>query len=135
MDPRSMRLGLVCAALLLSLAARAEAQAEPLGRLNWGGWTADALRAHLATSPSDDLSRQTNRVLQVAEQRLGTPIAAVPHLSLEGHLSSEPAYRASAAATDQLETVYAWAMCARVADPPLADRCLSAASDAIAAWT
>src|SRR5690349_3635437 len=79
------------------------AQADRLGRLNWGPWTAESLRAHLASAPDDDLSRQTHRVLQVAEQQLGTPITPVAHISVEGVLSTDPAYRASAAATAQLD--------------------------------
>ena len=93
------------------------------------------LRAHLAADPGDDLSRQLGRVLQVAEQQLGTPITPVEHITVEGRLSSDPEYRASAAATSQLETVYAWTVCARLAAAPLGDRCQAAAVVAISGWT
>ncbi len=142
-----------CALLLLGLAtlgavlpARTIAQTPPLspdtlGRLNWGvdeqnqPWTVQSLRRHLAATPRDDLSRQVNRVVQVAEQQLGATITPVAHLRTEGNLSSDPAYRASVAATSQLNTVYNWATCARLADPPLADQCQAAATTAISAWT
>lgn len=114
---------------------------DSLGRLDWGvdergrPWGVSSLRAHLAATPGDDLSRQVKRVLQVAEQKLGTDIRPLAHLETEGRLVSDPAHQASVAATSQLDTVYAWAICARQADPPLSTWCASAASDAIVAWT
>src|SRR5207249_1642865 len=98
-------------------------------------WSAAALRAHLASSPGDDLSRQIARLLQVAEEQLGATITPVAHITVEGRLSIDPAYRASAIATSQLETVYAWTVCGRLADASLGDRCRNAATEAIAAWT
>ena len=44
-----------------------------------------------------------------------------------GNLSSDPGYQASVAATSQLDMVYNWATCARLADPPLAGACRDAA--------
>ena len=82
-----------------------------------------------------DLGRQTRRVLEVAEQRLGNPVAVVATIQREGILSTDPRYRASDAALKSIDDIYTWAMCARVAAVTLAARCAQRAGESLDSWS
>ena len=121
--------------------ATAQVAGAVLGRLNWGT-SADGSRrtdtelAALARNQgTTDLGRQTRRVLEVAEQRLGNPVAVVATIQREGILSTDPRYRASDAALKSIDDIYTWAMCARVADVALAARCAQRAGEGLDTWS
>ena len=113
-----------------------------LGRLNWGRdpgngkpWTVEALRSRVNAWPRDEVGVQTKRVLWHAQETLGVEINAVPALHLEGVLFTDPRYKQSEAALRPLiNDVYTWAVCARLAERPLSDRCQRKASDAVLGW-
>ena len=101
-----------------------------LGRLAWGTnptsgrpWTSAEIARGLATNSADDLTRQTRRVVQLAEETLGADVPVVARIDREGVLASDARYRASTDALAGVDRVYQWAMCGRVAAEPLAGRC------------
>ena len=124
-----------------SATATPQVAGAALGRLNWGtnadgSRRTDAELAALARSQgATDLGRQTRRVLEVAEQRLGNPVAVVATIQREGILSTDPRYRASDAALKSIDDIYTWAMCARVADVTLAGRCAQRAGESLDSWS
>lgn len=80
------------------------------------------------------MGRQTRRVIQRAEQTLELQVWALSALHLEGVLFSDPRYKESQEALRPLDDLYTWAVCARVADQPLADRCAQKAISAVNEW-
>jgi len=93
------------------------------------------LQAVLEREPQSELAVATAGVIKLAEHTLGEPLLVVPEFQTEGILFSDPRYKQSIAASRQLSDVYAWAMCARVARPPLRDTCQARGVEAVDAWT
>ncbi|MBV8084015.1 MAG: alginate lyase family protein [Chloroflexi bacterium] len=122
---------------LLATAAGASADGDTLGRLNWGldasgqPWIPSELRGLPPDSPQ---AKAVARVLQVASQHIDDKITPLAALHSEGTVFSDPAHKESSVAAAQLDTVYAWAACARLGSPPIAQQCAGAARLAIAAW-
>lgn len=80
------------------------------------------------------MGRQARRVVQRAEQTLELQVRALPALHLEGVLFSDPRYKESQEALRPLDDLYTWAVCARVADQPLADQCTQKAISTVNTW-
>lgn len=115
-------------------------EARTLGRLEWGRtlgtrWTDNDIRQALHTAQSTDHAKQTKRVLEVAQQHIAAPTVTVRTINREGVLATDPKYNASDQALAGIDDPYLWAMCARVADAPLAQQCAARASSALDAWT
>ena len=113
-----------------------------LGELYWGTnpasgspWTAAELARRVSFGQQDDVVRQTRRVLQVAEETLGSEVPVVARIDREGKLPSDPRFKASDDAVRSVDRIYQWAMCARVAAEPLAGSCREHAARAVDAWT
>ena len=112
-----------------------------LGRLEWGRnpatraqWTVAELRERANARTPEEIGRQTRRMIQVAEQTLNASVSAVAKVEKEGVLSTDPRYRASDVALRSVDPLSNWAMCARVAERPLAERCQQQAFAAVDVW-
>lgn len=111
----------------------ARAGDDRLGSLDWGGWTPSAL-ARAALEKKGAAGRATARVIEAAQQTLEQGLPAASSIHMQGLVFTDPDFKRSQAATKDLPYLYNWAMCARVAQEPLASRCLAKASETALAW-
>lgn len=131
-------LPLAAACVLAAVSAAAQSLDDiPLGRTNWGKWTASGLKARLAAGGSDPISKNLRGVLKHAadDDAAGVAVTPLSSIHLEGTLSNAPEYGESSAALKSVDPVLRWAFCARVApDAGLSARCRARAEDGIAKW-
>ena len=107
-----------------------------MGRLAWGRRQSAELQALASTNGQDDLSKQLRNVIRKAKDALqgDTDLPTVEKIDRERVLPSDPRFQASEQAIQGLNTIFYWAICARVATAVPADNCMRVAQKNILKW-
>lgn len=111
-------------------------ETHPVGRLTWGPENIESWKRAYVTLDPTPIGSDLRSLIADAEKRLGqaSTISVTSRIDREGVLPEDAKYLQSQKALEDLDIVFKWTLCARVAPQALATRCEIEARASLLKW-